>query len=288
MLDDSRQAAPADTQIDQHHKHQPTAGRFRVMNESESRGAFEARRPRRPAGPAPEFDIETDVVDVISGKGDEEFDKIVYGLTDGCWVLDLMLDIETPELSLDETNPPPRPILVTPDWVSRFCARNDQHLPESLRAIPATEDCDPTVDPLTERFYRQCRVWKLERAGLQATSEAAVSPPVASTIRPPAVGSDHDTPEWNPNTRELSFRGKVLLKLKANAKRQIELLGHFSRYGWRQSLTFKKGDYREMSQAANDLNKRLREQHGELAPIRFNRESDQITWTITNADRAGN
>ena len=82
-----------------------------------------------------------------------------------------------------------------------------------------------------------------------------------------------DKPEWNSETRELSFRGQVHKFARQIHKEVITLLDVFQEIDWRE---------REDSpiKTAN-LKERIRALNNAKLPLQFSKDGDQITWRPT-------
>ncbi len=85
-----------------------------------------------------------------------------------------------------------------------------------------------------------------------------------------------DKPEWNKETRELSFRGQVHKFASQIHKEVITLLDVFQECNWQE---------REYSSINMDnLKERIRALNNAALPLRFSKDGDQITWRSTLPD----
>lgn len=85
-----------------------------------------------------------------------------------------------------------------------------------------------------------------------------------------------DKPEWNSETRELSFRGQVHKFARQIHKEVITLLDVFQEIGWQER--------EDCSIAAESLKERIRALNNTPLPLRFSKDGDQITWRPTLPD----
>ena len=83
-------------------------------------------------------------------------------------------------------------------------------------------------------------------------------------------------PEWNKETRELSFRGQVHKFARQIHKEVITLLDVFQEFDWRER--------EDNPTITANLKERIRALNNAKLPLQFSKDGDQITWRPTLPD----
>jgi hypothetical protein len=120
------------------------------------------------------------------------------------------------------------------------------------------------LEKATDAIRRQAKAFD-DRCEIDAGAEG-------SATAPPAV--DDDKPSWNPDLCELSFRGKVVRRLRRTADRAILILNTFREDGWPQRID------NPLSPPDDDLARPVRTLNENLIEMQFWRDGsgDGIIW----------